>query len=80
MGKSEFDATKWFRNQYIKEAGLEDNVKSTQLADLILKSIIKVDDSLSYEDLAKSIAIILKNEYGVHNFEPFMDELKRNLV
>ena len=74
--KLEFDTTKWFRNQYIKEAGLEENNK---LADLILKAIIKVDENLSYRDLAKSISIILKNEYGAHNFEPFMNELEKNL-
>jgi hypothetical protein len=78
--KPEFDTTKWFRNQYIKEAGLEDETKSTELANLILQSIDKVDENLSYRDLAKSIAIILKNEYGTHNFKPFINELEQNLI
>jgi hypothetical protein len=34
---------------------------------------------LNYDDLAKEIAKLLKNEYGSHNFIPFMSVLYRDL-
>jgi hypothetical protein len=41
MGKSEFDTTKWFRNQYIKEAGLEED-KGTLEGDRLLDKVFDI--------------------------------------
>jgi hypothetical protein len=35
--------------------------------------------SLNYDELAKAVAQLLKNEYGSHNFIPFMSVLNREL-
>jgi hypothetical protein len=45
----------------------------------ISKAIKNVDESLSYIDLAKAISEILKEDYGSHNIEPFMNVLKQEL-
>ena len=42
-------------------------------------AIQDVDENLSYKDLAKAIGIILKEDYGEHNFKPFVDLLKKEL-
>ena len=34
---------------------------------------------MSYSDFAKAVAIILKDEYGAHNFNPFMEVLHAEL-
>ena len=34
---------------------------------------------MSYIDLAQAVAKILKDEYGSHNYEPFMKELRKAL-
>jgi hypothetical protein len=39
--KPEFDATKWFRNQYIKEAGLEED-KGTPEGDKLLAEAFNI--------------------------------------
>lgn len=39
--KPEFDTTKWFRNQYIKEAGLEED-KGTPEGDKLLAEAFKI--------------------------------------
>jgi flagellar biosynthesis component FlhA len=44
-----------------------------------IESINTVDENLSYKDLAKVISKILKEEYGVHNFKPFLEELIKEL-
>ena len=77
--REEFNVTKWFRNKYILEAGLENNIDAERLSILILKAIDQVDENLSYKKLAQAVAIVLKDEYGSHNFKPFMDELNNNL-
>ena len=42
-------------------------------------AITGVDESLSYSDFAKAVATILKNEYGVHNYDKFMEVLHSEL-
>jgi hypothetical protein len=44
-----------------------------------IESINTVDENLSYKDLAKVTSKILKEEYGVHNFKPFLEELMKEL-
>ena len=51
----------------------------SQVAKAIDNAISSVDDSLSYKVLASAVAQILKDEYGSHNFGPFMEILKGEL-
>ena len=53
--------------------------KSDMLAKEISKSMIYIDDSMSYEDFALAVAKILEDDYGKHNFEPFMKSLHKKL-
>lgn len=53
--------------------------KSKELALLLDQAINKVDDSLSYKDLAIAIALILEDNYGTHNYKPFLKELEKQL-
>jgi len=58
---------------------IKESSQSDKLASEINRSISKIDDSMSYIDLAQAVAKILKNEYGSHNYEPFMKELRKAL-
>ena len=75
---SNFDSNKWFKNQYLTEAGLTESV-ADQAAKAIDAAIESVDESLSYKDFAIAVAKILKNEYGAHNFNKFMEVLHAEL-
>jgi hypothetical protein len=94
-----FNAHKWFKNQYLKEsddpkigAELEAGMfgtgvaegegggsKSQQLAIAMNNAMVKIDDSMSYKDFAEAVASILIDEYGTHNFSPFMEVLHAKL-
>jgi len=58
---------------------LSESKESEALAKEINKAIIKIDDSMSYKDFAAAVATILRDEYGSHNYMPFIEELKNNL-
>lgn len=51
----------------------------SKLAPKISKAIIEIDDSMSYVDFAQAVAQVLKDDYGKHNYEGFITELKKNL-
>lgn len=53
--------------------------ESDALASAIDKAMIKIDDSMSYQDFAAAVATILKDQYGSRNYMPFIEELKKNL-
>jgi len=53
--------------------------KEEKMVKLIDQAIESVDECLSVVTLAKSIAIILKENYGVHNFDTFTDTLNQEL-
>jgi hypothetical protein len=61
----------------------EDDIKESKESDALAKEIdkamIKIDDSMSYKDFAIAVATVLRDEYGQHNYKPFMEELKNNL-
>jgi DNA-binding MurR/RpiR family transcriptional regulator len=66
----------------IKEIIKEETDKSNRLNSLtnsIIQNIEEFESSLSYRDLSKVVANILKSEYGTHNYEPFIRELRSNL-
>jgi len=75
---SQFNTGKWFKNQYLKEANLYEE-KADLAAKAIDQAIAGVDESLGYSDFAKAVATILKDEYGAHNFNPFMEVLHAEL-
>ena len=75
---SDFNIHAWKKNQYLAEAGLGSS-QAQSLANLIDDAIMQVDESLSYRDFAIAVAIILKEEYGSHNFEKFMEVLHAEL-
>ena len=61
--------------------GDDDFEKATnpKLAKLINNAIMTVDPNMSYVDFAKGVAQVLIDEYGTHNYEPFIKELKKSL-
>jgi hypothetical protein len=59
---------------------LTEETKATTLAPKINSAIKSVDNNMSYKDFAKAVAIVLRDEYGTHNYNKFMDTLKNNLV
>ena len=61
------------------ESFLNESKESDLLAKEIEKVIVKIDDSLSYEDFALAVGKVLKDEYGTHNFAPFMEVLHKDL-
>ena len=75
---SDFNIHSWKKNQYLAEAGLGSS-KAQSLAKLIDDAIMQVDESLSYRDFAVAVGILLKDEYGSHNFGPFMEVLHAEL-
>jgi hypothetical protein len=75
---NQFNTNKWFKNQYLKEANLYES-KADLAAKAIDQAIAGVDESLGYSDFAKAVATILKDEYGAHNFNPFMEVLHAEL-
>ena len=75
---SEFNVSSWLKDQYLNEAGLG-STKSQKLALAINSAIMEIDESLSYKDLADAVAAILIEDYGTHNFNPFMERLQSKL-
>ena len=75
---SEFNVSSWLKDQYLTEAGLG-STKSQQLANSINSAMVEIDDSMSYKDFAEAVASILIDEYGTHNFNPFMEVLHARL-
>ena len=54
-------------------------MKINYLYDSFMNNINEIDPNLSYKDLATVISMILKNEYGEHNYEVFINDLKNKL-
>ena len=55
------------------------NPKIKAISSNINKAIISLDPEMSYVDFAKGVAQVLIDEYGTHNYEPFVRELKKAL-
>lgn len=60
----------------ISENGPSHTNLSWELAEEINKVIDNLDPDMDVTVLATAIGFILKNEYGSHNFKPFMKALK----
>lgn len=63
----------------IFEEALNESKSAAALADSIDKEISKIDDSMSYKDFATAIGIILREQYGQHNYKPFLKTLEKKL-
>ena len=53
-----------------------------KLSDIILENVdlsSAVPEDTSYKDFAKAVAKLLREDYGEHNFEPFMEVLHAEL-
>ena len=64
---------------HISKFNIFESKKSEALAKEMNKSMIKIDDSMSYEDFALAVGQILRDEYGQHNFKAFMKVLHKDL-
>jgi hypothetical protein len=68
-----FDTNKWFKQKYFSEAGI---ILESELVKALNQAI---PDNTGYKEFAKAVATILKDEYGSHNFSPFMEVLHAEL-
>ena len=75
----EHEDEKTQNENHIPEFNVFESKDSDALAKGINKAIIKIDDSMSYKDFALAIGKILRDDYGKHNFEPFMKVLHKDL-
>ena len=66
-----FNTNKWMKNQYLREAGLQESL--AQQINQVLP------ENLGYKEFAQAVAAILKDEYGSHNFDPFKKDLHAEL-
>jgi hypothetical protein len=64
---------------HITNFNLFESKKSEALAKSMNKAMIKIDDSMSYEDFALAVGQILRDEYGEWNFKPFMKVLHKDI-
>jgi hypothetical protein len=58
---------------------IEESTQSDKLSSDINRAITRIDDSMSYVDFAHAVAKVLRDEYGSHNYEPFIKELRKKL-
>ena len=66
-----FNTNSWMKNQYLREAGLQESL--AQQINQVLP------ENLGYKEFAQAVANILKDEYGSQNFSPFMEILHAEL-
>jgi hypothetical protein len=75
----EHEDEKTQNENHISKFDIFESKKSEALAKEMDKAMIKIDDSMSYEDFALAVGQILRDEYGQHNFGPFMKVLHKDL-
>ena len=51
----------------------------SKVQELAIKIANQLEDNQSYKDLAEATANVLKEHYGKHNYQPFVDELIKQL-
>lgn len=51
----------------------------TELSKEIVKAITNIDPNLSVKDFAIAVGEVLRENYGPHNYGPFLKELKKKL-
>jgi hypothetical protein len=75
----EHEDEKTQNENHISKFDIFESKKSEALAKAMDKAMIKIDDSMSYADFALAVGQILRDEYGQHNFKPFMKVLHKDL-
>ena len=75
----EHEDEKTQNENHISKFNIFESKKSEALAKEMDKAMIKIDDSMSYEDFALAVGQILRDEYGQQNFKPFMKVLHKDL-
>jgi len=58
---------------------IKESTQSDKLSSEINRAISRIDDSMSYVDFAHAVGKVLKDEYGSHNYELFIKELRKKL-
>lgn len=58
---------------------LAESMEADNLASAIIDAMGEIDEDMHYRDFAIAVASILVNEYGSHNYEGFMEVLKKHL-
>jgi hypothetical protein len=64
---------------HITKFDLFESKESDALAKAMDKAMIKIDENMSYTDFALAVGKILREDYGKHNFGPFMKVLHKDL-
>ena len=77
--EEEHEDEKTQNENHISKFDIFESKKSEALAKAMDKAMIKIDDSMSYEDFALAVGQILRDEYGQHNFKRFMKVLHKDL-
>ena len=76
---NEYEDEKTQNENHVPPFDIFESKKSEALAKAMDNAMIKIDDSMSYEDFALAVGQILRDEYGQHNFKPFMKVLHKDL-
>tara|TARA_R110001592_G_scaffold71375_1_gene218286 strand:+ start:84 stop:518 length:435 start_codon:yes stop_codon:yes gene_type:complete len=77
--EEEHEDDKTQNENHVPPFDIFESKKSEALAKAMDKAMIKIDDSMSYEDFALAVGQILRDEYGQHNFKRFMEVLHKDL-
>ena len=77
--EEEHEDEKTQNENHVSKFNIFESKKSEALAKALDKAMIKIDDSMSYEDFALAVGQILRDEYGQHNFKRFMQVLHKDL-
>ena len=64
---------------HISKFDIFESKKSEALAKEMDKAMIKIDDSMSYEDFALAVGQILRDEYGQHTYKGCMKVLHKDI-
>jgi len=64
---------------HVSKFNIFESKKSEALAKAMDKAMIKIDDSMSYEDFALAVGQILRDEYGQHTYKGFMKALHKDI-
>ena len=75
----EHEDEKTQNENHISKSDIFESKKSEALAKAMDKAMIKIDDSMSYEDFALAVGQILRDEYGQHTYKGFMKVLHKDL-
>lgn len=66
-------------SEHWKTSNVTESKESDALAKAMDKAMIKIDENMSYTDFALAVGKILREDYGKHNFGPFMKVLHKDL-